>query len=98
MDSSHSRFRPSGSEKLPALGAERVEFMGHGALLGQQRLARGQPLFARNDRVVHGHSPWFWSDAAAEASFSQGGRWNKLISRYIAVMPSTGRILGPAEP
>src|SRR3712207_2129669 len=41
----------------PALGAERVEFVGHGALLGEKRLAGLKPLLARNDRVVHGRSP-----------------------------------------
>jgi hypothetical protein len=32
-----------------------------------------------------------------EANFSQGERWKRLISRYIAVMPSIGRILEPDE-
>ena len=31
----------------------------------------------------------------AAASLSQGGRWNRLISRYIAVMPSIGRSPAP---
>ena len=43
--------------QLPALGAERVEFVGHGALLGEKRLAGVKPLFARNDCMVHGQSP-----------------------------------------
>src|ERR1700693_5991833 len=32
-----------------------------------------------------------------EASFSQGDRWKRLISTYIAVMPSIGRMLEPEE-
>ncbi len=43
--------------QLPALGAERVQFVGHGALLGEKCLAGVKPLFARNDRMVHGQSP-----------------------------------------
>jgi hypothetical protein len=30
----------------------------------------------------------------AEASFSQGERWNRLISKYIVVMPPKGRMRG----
>ena len=32
---------------------------------------------------------------SAEASFSQGGKWKKLISRYIQAMPPIGRMPGP---
>jgi hypothetical protein len=32
-----------------------------------------------------------------EASFNQGDRWNRLISTYIAVMPSVGRMRDPEE-
>jgi hypothetical protein len=31
----------------------------------------------------------------AEASFSQGDRWKKLISRYIQAIPPIGRMPGP---
>jgi hypothetical protein len=31
----------------------------------------------------------------AEASFSQGDRWKRLISRYIQAMPPMGRMPGP---
>jgi hypothetical protein len=34
---------------------------------------------------------------AAEANFSQGDRWKRLISTYIVVMPSIGRMLEPRE-
>src|SRR5918993_483768 len=87
--------------QLPALGAERVEFVGHGALLSEKRLAGTKPLLARNDRVVHGRSPSVAGQLRArrrpEASSSQGARWKRPISRYIAVMPSIGRRPDPEE-
>jgi len=33
----------------------------------------------------------------AEASFSQGDKWKKLISKYIQAMPPMGRMPGPDE-
>ena len=70
--------------------------------LASKRLAGVKPLFARNDRMVHGQSPLVIGQVCAhgrpEASFSQGDRWKRLISsRYIAVMPSIGRMLEPEE-
>ena len=83
--------------QLPALGAQRVELVGHGAFFGEKRLAGVEPFFARNDRVVHGRSPSGIGSGVTErrASRSQGGKWNRLISRYIAVMPSIGRTPAP---
>jgi hypothetical protein len=47
--------------------------------------------------MVHGWSPLIVGELRAydwlEASFSQGDRWNRLISKYITVMPSSGRKL-----
>src|SRR5215212_2322361 len=51
--------------------------------------------------MVHGQSPLVVGKVRAhgrpEARFSQGDRWKKLISRYIAVMPLSGRMLEPEE-
>jgi hypothetical protein len=44
----------------------------------------------------HGQSPLVIGQVFAhrrpEASFSQGARWKRLISKYITVMPSIGRM------
>jgi hypothetical protein len=68
--------------QLPALGAERVKLVSHGALLDEQRLAGVKPLFARNDSMVHGQSPSVIGQMRAhrrpEASFSQGDKWKRV--------------------
>src|ERR1700733_11671223 len=43
--------------QLPALGAECVKLVRHGALLHEKSLAGVEPLFARNDGMLHGKSP-----------------------------------------
>jgi hypothetical protein len=51
--------------------------------------------------MVHGQSPLVIGQVRAhgrpEASFSQGDRWKRLISTYIVVIPSIGRMLEPNE-
>src|SRR3954452_4887122 len=71
--------------QLPALRAQCVEFVRHGTLPGEKRLAGGEPFFARNDGMLHGQSPSVWGvewvscRGPPEASFSQGDTWKRLI-------------------
>src|SRR3978361_1388505 len=62
-----------GPWQLPALGAQFVERVCQGALLGQKRLGGGKPLFARNDWMVHDQSPLLccWSGALSRAAGSE---------------------------
>ena len=43
--------------QLPALLAQRVQLVSHGALLGEQRFAGVEPCVSRNDLVGHHLSP-----------------------------------------
>ena len=73
--------------QAPPLGAQGVELVSHGKLLGEKRLGSGEPFCMRNDRMLHGQSPsdwvarWVSGRAGPEASFSHGDRWKRLISR-----------------
>ena len=63
--------------QLPPLVAQGVELVGHGALPGEQGLAGGEPLGARNDGMGHGRSPLSVQVRArgrSAAIFSQGAR------------------------
>jgi hypothetical protein len=90
---------------LPAFGAQGIELMGDGEFFAEKRLAGVEPYFAGCDGLLRGHG-WYPSDWVvgfgscfdlANASFSQGVTWKRLISRYIQVMPSIGNPPGAEE-
>src|SRR5690606_24479811 len=76
-----------------ALGAQRIEGMGHGAFLGESASRASSHSWRETMEWSIAFSFDYRLDARpmVDTSLSQGGRWKRLISKCIAAMPPTGK-------